>query len=335
MATRPVLALSCLQVSGTHPTTVSVRAPADGVLGFQIQELGISIAATLDADAATTAETPVERLGSIFMVAPGKRGAAHTITLRAVDAPDIAGEACVRADLLVRSDYQRAHAAYASAGRATHRHDWNGAFEDYLNAARQFDGLQARHSAGTARRAMAEIAYLRLDKKRESYALAAEAGSNFGSRAQPFEAGGLLDLQGKALLDMPGVEVNTVAPRVRELQERARRLYGSQSIAARELPRLDVMAGFLEYRLDGFGQALRLFQQAAQTCRQTRDWVCYAVASQDVALLEYEGKNYTVALSTLAECTELDAGGTRPQVGRRHLEQLRLAPGPDGSVQQQ
>lgn len=290
-----------MQVGGSHSKTVSVPVPEDGVIGFRIQELGISITATLDADEATTAETPVERLGSILMVAPAKRGQPHTITLAAVDAPDITGEVCIRADLLVDSDYQRAEAAYASAGRATHRHDWNAAFDDYLNAARQFDGLDAHHAAGSARRAMAEIAYLRMDKKRESYALAAEAARNLGSRARPFEAGGLLDLQGKALLDMPGVELTAVAPRVRELQASARRLFGSEALAARELPRLDVMAGFLEYRLDGFGRALSLFQKAARTCRQTRDWDCYAVASQDVALLEYEGKNYTVALSTLAD----------------------------------
>ncbi len=284
------------------------------MIGFRIQELGISISATLNANDATTAETPVERLGSIHMVAPAKRGQTHTITLEAADAPDVIGEACVRADLLVNSAYQRAEADYASAGRATHRHDWNAAFEDYLKAARQFDGLSARHSAGSARRAMAEIAYLRLDKKRESYALAAEAARDFGSRVRPFEAGGLLDLQGKALLDMPGVEVNAVARRIRELQHSARRLYGAEAVAARELPRLDVMTGFLEYRLDGFGRALSHFQQAASTCRRTRDWDCYAVASQDVALLEYEGKNYTVALSTLGDALSSLPAGLDPKL---------------------
>ncbi|RDJ93043.1 hypothetical protein B4Q13_24655, partial [Lacticaseibacillus rhamnosus] len=56
------------------------------------------------------------------------------------------------------------------------------------------------------------------------------------------------------------------------------------------------MEGFLEYRLEARGPARAAFTDAAQSCRQMRDWDCYALANQDLAALAYENKNYTVAL---------------------------------------
>jgi len=53
-------------------------------------------------------------------------------TVQADDSPDITGEYCFQADSIAASDSARisAETAFAAAGRATHSHDWNAAFED-------------------------------------------------------------------------------------------------------------------------------------------------------------------------------------------------------------
>ena len=301
-ATRPVLSERCMQVGGARESTVSVVSPEAGFLRLRIEERGISVVASLDADKATTAASPVERLGSIRLVTPTKRGQLHSITVRAEDSPDITGEYCIRADLIVDADHGRLSAenSFASAGRATHAEDWEAAFEEYLNASRQFDRLHARRSSAAARQAMAEIAYLRFDKKRDSYALASEALADYGDDAEPFTVGALTALQAKALLDIPGMDANVIAPSVRRLQAAAREYFLADPAGSRELPRLDIMTGFFVYRFSEFDRARQLFSAAADSCRAARDWDCYAIASQNVALLEYEGKNYSVALAAFS-----------------------------------
>jgi len=298
IATSPVLADTCMQVGGSRESTVRVQAPDDGTLRLRIQEHGISVVASLDGDSGTAGESPVERLGTIELVAPVKRGDNHFVNVKANDSPDITGEFCVRADLIAVSDHARMSAAtsFANAGRATRSHDWNEAFDQYLMAARRFDQLNEGHSSGEARQAMAEIAYLRFDNKRDSYALASEALANYGSRAEPFTLGALIGLQSKSLFDMPGLDVSAIAPRMRQLLAAARQSLTSTPFGSRELPRLGIMEGFLEYRLDARGPAREAFAEAARTCRQMRDWDCYALANQDLAALAYESKNYTVAL---------------------------------------
>ena len=177
-----------MQVGGSHESSVRVQAPDDGTLRFRIQEHGISVVATLDGDTATAGESPVERLGTIELVAPAKRGDSHLISVKANDSPDITAEVCVRADLIAVSDVARTSAAtaFANAGRATRTYDWNKAFDQYLIAARRFDQLGTRRSSGEARQAMAEIAYMRLDNKRDSYALASQALADYGDGTEPF-----------------------------------------------------------------------------------------------------------------------------------------------------
>jgi CHAT domain-containing protein/tetratricopeptide (TPR) repeat protein len=313
---RPVLAEHCTRVGGHHDSEFAVTSPADGTLRLSVEERGISVMTTLDGDPRSAAESPVERLGSIQLVSDTRRGQRHTIRIRAEDSPDITAEYCARADLIAFGDSERrsAETAFAAAGQATHTHDWNTAFEKYLEAARLFDHLALPQSAGEARYALAEIAYLRLDRKRESYALAAEALANYDGDAKQFKLGGLAALQGKALLDMPGLDSRQVAPRVSQLQAAARNAFRADPAGARELPRVDIMAGFLEYRLDAFTRALALFSDAGRTCRAIGDWDCYAIASQNVALLQLEGKNYTVALSTLSEALDSLPRGLDPKL---------------------
>ena len=300
--TRPVLARRCMQLSGARESKVSLVSPEDGFLRVTIQERGISVIATLDSDPASPTESPIERLGTLGLVTPTRRGQHHLITVQADDSPDITGEYCFQADSIAASDSARlsAETAFAAAGRATHSHDWNAAFEEYLNAARYFDWLSSPRASAAARHAMAEIAYLRLEKHRDSYALASEALAEYGGGTEPFIVGGLTGLEAKALLESPDLDAGVLA-QVRQLQVTARKNFLADRVGARELPRLQIMTGFLEYRLDAFDRARALFAEAAETCRTARDWVCYATASQNVALLEYEGKNYTIALSTLSD----------------------------------
>ncbi len=290
-------------MGGAHASKVIVVSPGEGFLRLRVEERGVSIAASADADPGSTAESPVERLGTIQLVEYTRRGQPHSITVRAEDSPDITGEYCIRADLIAASDTEHlsAEQSYAAAGRATHSHDWNAAFDAYLGAARKFDALRMPQSSAASRQAMAEIAYLRFDNKRDSYALASQALADYGDDAEPFVMGALIALQSKALLDIPGLDANVVIPSVRRLQAAARKYFLANPAGSRELPRVAIMTGFLEYRFGGYARARALFSGAAQTCRQLRDWDCYAIAGQNVAMLEYEGKNYTVALSTFAD----------------------------------
>jgi CHAT domain-containing protein/tetratricopeptide (TPR) repeat protein len=297
-ATRPVLAATCMQIGGARESTLNVKAPDDGTLRFQIQERGISVVATLDGDTATAGETPVERLGTIDLVAPVKRGDSHLVSVKANDSPDITAEVCVRADLIAVSDEVRTSAAtaFANAGRATRTFDWNKAFDQYLTAARRFDQLGERHSSGAARQAMAEIAYRRFDNKRDVYALASQALADYGEGAESFIRGALIGLQSKALFEMPDLEISAIAPEIRRLLASARKALRTSPIGSRELPRLKIMEGFLEYRLEAPGPARAAFIEAAHSCQQMRDWGCYARANQNLAALAYESKNYTAAM---------------------------------------
>jgi len=290
-------------VGGAHASKVIVVSPGEGFLRLRVEERGVSIAASVDAVPGSTAESPVERSGTIQLVEYTRRGQPHSISVRVEDSPDITGEYCIQADLIAASDTEHlsAEQSYAAAGRATHSHDWNAAFDAYLGAARKFDTLRMPQSSAASRQAMAEIAYLRFDNKRDSYALASEALANYGNGAEPFTVGALTALQARALLDIPGLDATAIAPEVRRLQAAAAKHFQAHPAGARELPRLAIMTGFLEYRFGGYARARALFSGAAQTCRQLRDWDCYAIAGQNVAMLEYEGKNYTVALSTFAD----------------------------------
>ena len=220
-----MLAQTCMQVGGSRESKVHVQA----------QEHGISVVATLDGDTGTAGESPVERLGTIELVASAKRGNSHLISVKANDSPDITAEVCVRADLIAVSDGARTSAttAFANAGRATRTLDWNKAFDQYLMAARRFDQLSERQSSGAARQAMAEIAYVHLDNKRDSYALASQALADYGERAEPFIRGGLIGLQSKALFEMPDVDIRVIAPEIRRLLASARQSLRTSPIGSR------------------------------------------------------------------------------------------------------
>jgi CHAT domain-containing protein/tetratricopeptide (TPR) repeat protein len=293
-------AAQCLPVSHKADGTFAVRSTGTGTLRVGIEERGVSLVATLDDDPATAATSPVERLGTIVLVSSSTPGQTHSVRIRAEDSPDVNGSFCFTAQLIPRSDLARTRAAeeLAIAGRSVRADEWQAAFVHYLNAARLFDALGTKHSSALARQSMAEIAYLRLDNKRDSYALASQAVSD---SKDPVTVGALAGLQAKALLDMPETDARVVAPEVRRLLSRAAKLDAASGYGARELPRLQIMEGFLEYRLDAPERAAAVFADAAAACRGLRDWDCYAIANQNLALLAAETNNYATALTSYAD----------------------------------
>ena len=304
--TSQTVATQC-RPAGPQESALTLTSPDDGVLSISVEERGVSVVASLD-DEHTAAASPVERFGTIVLVAPSARGGSHTLRVRAEDSPDITGSVCFTAKLMPSSQRAGIRAAeeFAQAGRDVLAGNWQAAFDRYLNAARRFDSLHAERFAALARHAMAEIAYLRLDNKRDSYALASEARRVLGRQSEdPAIAGALAGLQAKALLDMPGTDFRVVAPEVETLLASARRRDGDSRYGARELPRLEIMRGFLEYRLDAPSRAREVFASAAAMCRAGHDWDCFAIASQNLALLAAETNNYSTALAAYADALQL------------------------------
>jgi len=325
-----VLMMRCLDMGAGQGAAVQIRTPSAGLLAVRVRERGISVVGRIDGLAGTDSESPLEREGMLVLTVPTVSGQKHEIQLRPQDSPDIRGEVCVAAELLPASGGATvvtrisADQAFAAAGRAAHNKDWDAALDGYVSAARDFDGLSLRGMSGAARHALAELVYRRFDRKRDSYALASQARADYraaeasqrfagphaaaysqaatgrGPGIDPVLFGLLATLQGKALLDMPGRDMKVAAPRIRELFAAARGDYSASRFDARELPRLDIMTGFLEYILDNPDAPARvqaIFAGAAQTCAELRDWDCYAAANQNLAVLAAESKNNATALA--------------------------------------
>jgi CHAT domain-containing protein/tetratricopeptide (TPR) repeat protein len=301
------LARRCLPISGTQEAALNIAAPADGTLRIHIEERGISTVATLDDDSTTASASPVDRFGTIVLTAVTGRSQIRRVRVRVDDSQDIPGQVCVSADLIPASErvLGEAEREFAIAGRAVQARNWEASFEAYLRAARGFDDLRLRRPAAMARHAMAELAYLRFDRKRDAYALAVAALADYGSAPDPIMVGLLAGLQAKALLDMPGRDPRLAAPAVREQLSIARRYDVTSGVGARELPRLDILTGFVEFLLDAPEQARALFAQAAQRCRELQDWDCYAMSTQNLAQLAEESNNYASALSAYADALRL------------------------------
>ena len=291
----------CLGIGRGQAVTLQLRAPSAGVLAVRVREHGISVVGRIDGLADTDAESPLERVGTLILTTATGAGQRHEIRLRPQDSPDISAEVCVTAEQLPAVDARvAAHQSFAAAGRSAHNRDWDAALDAYVSAGRGFDRLHMREMSGAARHALAEMAYRRFDRKRDSYALANQALADYGPGVDPVLVGLLATLQGKALLDMPGQDMKVAAPRVRELFATARRYDTASRFGARELPRLDIMTGFLEYILDNPDAPARMqaiFAGAAQTCAELRDWDCYAAANQNLAVLAAESRNYAAALA--------------------------------------
>jgi CHAT domain-containing protein len=302
-----VLPRNCVPIDASHDVTLPLTSPADGTLLVEIEERGISTVSVLNDEAASASASPIERLGTVVLIANAHRSARAVVKVHAEDSQDVRGDVCVSADLISPSDTvrQRAETEFAAAGRATHATDWATAFERYLSAARGFDALGLPRSAAMARHAMAELAYLRFDRKRDAYALASQALAGYGISAAPVLLGALAELEAKALFDMPGNDSAEVAPLVRRWLSIARRYESSDRYGTRELPRVDILTGFLEYLLNARDASRESFTVAARSCRELRDWDCYAMASNNLAELAEQGNDYSTALSEYADALRL------------------------------
>jgi CHAT domain-containing protein len=294
----PALARQCLLLGSGRPVVLSITARTGGTLRATIEEHGIATIAELDDEPASVASSPLDRVGTIVLTGRTLGRQIHSIWARATDSPEITGEVCVSAEVIPERDRTLAQAAndLAAAGRATQQQDWNTAFARYLDAARRLDHLGRRQESASARQALAELTYRRLDRKRDSYALAAEALEGYSGAADPVLRGLLAGLQAKALIDMPGVSLHSLVPAIRERLRAARRLVAASPSGTRELPRLDILDGFLAYRTDQRHQARTLWTRAAERCQQLRDWGCYGLALQNSGQLAKENRSYDAAL---------------------------------------
>ncbi len=300
--THTAITRKCVDVGGNGVATLSIAAPDAGMLLVTVEERGLSVSARID-QAPREASSPVERLGAIALVADTAASQIHTLRVHSQDSSEMKGEACASIELIRDTDRARkqAEVAFARAGEAVQATNWESAFAQYLQAARKFDSLDLPRRAALVRHAMAELAYRRFDRKRDSFALAAEALQNYGSNADPVYAGVLVLLQAKALIDLPGGDLKLMEPAIRSRLAAARRYERASALGQRELLRLDVQSGFLEYSLDAMESATTIFTDAARDCREARDWECYGVASQNLALFAEERNNYALALSIYAD----------------------------------
>lgn len=301
-----ILSNTCRPIGSSHALALQLTAPAEGVLRVEVTERGISTVSLLNQTTTSASASPIDRLGTVVLTASVHPGERTELDVRAEDSHDVQGEACVSAELIPLYDTARigAEAELAAAGRAIHKSDWNSAFSRYLNAAREFDQLGLRTSAGLARHSMARLAYLRFDRKRDALALASAALADYGVSGDPLLVGALAGLEAAALLDMPDMSPAAVAPTARGWLETERRYEGTSPFGARELPRVEIFTGYLEYQLNAIEAARKSFTLAAKSCRDLGDWDCYGVASQNLARISEESKDYSVALSAYADALQ-------------------------------
>jgi CHAT domain-containing protein len=150
---------------------------------------------------------------------------------------------------------------------------------------------------------MAELAYRRFDHKRDAYALSAQAMDDYSPTTDAAAMGALAALQAKSLIDMPEDRdgLPAIEPRIRERLAAARQVWADGPASTRELPRLDLVTGLLEYKLDAAAKAQPLFAQASRRCAQLGDWECYGTGSQNLAVLAEENGHFSQALAVYGE----------------------------------
>jgi CHAT domain-containing protein/tetratricopeptide (TPR) repeat protein len=303
---QPILSERCLAVSTAMPITVRIRAPGSGAVRIAVRQRGISLtAALIEGTVSTTTVSPVDRYGEMTFLANFRQARTYTVRILSRDSADIAGEACLSAEQLDDSDTVRlvAERAFAAAGCATHARQWQSAFDDYLLAARGFDHVDRQRSA-EARQAMALLAYLQLDRSRDSYALAQRALVDFGPRADPGMRSALTQLQAAIILDSKPAKPDTRRARALQLLDLSGAFARQARFGARELARLTSLRGFVEYVTGDSRVAGEFFAQSTAQCNALRDGECYARARQNGAEIAEESGNNAVALQDYADALQ-------------------------------
>ena len=251
-------------------------SPSNGVMRVAITQRGISVVASTGT---ATTKSPIDRFGLATLVVDVSRSQAVPIAIRTRDSPDVVGEVCVSADLLPTRDKQRLRAerSFGEAGRAAYAEDWRRAFDLFRNAARDFTGIDSRRVA-QARHAMGWIDYWNLRDDEGGYILAAWALADFGPSAEPGLQSSLIALQAATFLQQQRLTAEERQARVLELLQSAEVRARQSRFGARELPRFEILRGFMDWRTGNSNRAGDRFVGAARECEAQRDWECAARA---------------------------------------------------------
>ena len=308
-------------MSGAHAVELQVTSPTQGALRVAVEQRGVSVIATLASTSAAkrawtaSASSPTERYGVMTFAPDVRKGEPVAITIRSRDSPDIVGEVCVSADRLPSADHRllRAERAFAAAGQATQAEDSRGAFDSYRDAARDFRGVDARRLA-QSRFAMAEIAYADLRDDEGAFVLASWALSDLGAGADPGLLSTLVTLQARTLLESQRFEPGLRRARVFELLETSAKFARRAKFGAREMPRFDILRGFMDFRTGSTREAAELFTRAASECERLRDWECAARARQNIATMAEEARDYAVALQSYREALDALPPDLKPRL---------------------
>jgi CHAT domain-containing protein len=291
-----VLEAQCAPLSGERPRTIPLDIPADGQYRIVLTTRGVS--AVLQAGDQRSA-SPVDRFGASSLIRDARAGEHVVVEVRSHDSPQVAGESCVTVARLPAANEKllRAEQAFATAGQEVSAGNSKAAFESYLAAARAFDSFD-RVRAAQARHAMGELAYEKLGREVDAFQLARLALADFGAAATPGHRSSLVSLQARTML-----EAREPASRARvfALLDEAERLARRDALGARELPRIEILRGFMEYRGDNPANATPFFNRAANECEALKDWECYARALQNIAARAEEQRDFAVALKAYAD----------------------------------
>ncbi|HVY80968.1 MAG TPA: CHAT domain-containing protein [Steroidobacteraceae bacterium] len=298
-----LLAPRCTPINGTRPLDLRVTPPLAGPMRIVVEQRGVSVVGTVRNAAAgphrwrLSASSPIERYGVMTFVRDVHAGEPVRITVRSHDSPEITGEVCVAVDRLPPGNKRllRAESAFASAGQAVQAKNWSRAFDLYLAAAREVRGIDEQRLA-QARHAMAEIAYANLRDDDGAYVLASWALADFGPNANAGLRSTLVTLQARAMLESQRFDTEVRRARVDELLRRSEALARASKLGARELPRFDILRGFMEFRTGHAAEASERFMRAAEQCKALRDWECYARARQNVAVIAEDARDYPAVL---------------------------------------
>jgi len=313
---RPLLTQRCLPVSTALPITLPLLTPGGGTLRVAVRQRGISLTAELIGDAASVATTsPVDRYGEITLLADSRLAHPYTVRIRSRDSPDITGEVCVATELFDPSDRVRlsAERAFADGGAATRARRWQAAFDDYLTAARGFDHIDRQRSA-EARQAMAQLASRQLRRSRDGYVLAQRALADFGPNADPGVRSALTELQASIVVESTDVEPRARRAHALQLLDLSAALARRAHFGARELARLTILRGFLEFARGDARAATGFFTRAAAQCQTLRDWECHALAEQNAASIAEESGDSAVALRGFADALKSLDPDVAPQL---------------------
>jgi CHAT domain-containing protein len=294
------------------------------MLRIGVRQRGISLTAELsDASASTATVSPVDRYGEMTFLAGYRQGRPDTLRILSRDSPDIKGRACVSTELIDSSDRVRLaiERAFADGGDATGARRWQVAFDDYLRAARGFDHVDRQRSA-EARQAMAHLAYRKLDRARDSYVLAQRALADFGANADPGLRSALAQLQASIVMESKRTKPDTRRERALQLIGSASALAQRARFGARELARVTLLRGFLDYATDNPAAAAGLFTQAAAQCKALRDWECYARARSNGAILAEETGNSAAALQDYADVLQILSPAVAPAMAAAAWDNL-------------